>query len=125
MRTPLVALVTLLVLPLAAVANPILQTKGKFQDKFRQLETEAWPTPTDYRNAAGEPGYRYWQQTVDYKIKASLDENAKVLTGSASVSYRNNSPDSLRYLWLQLDQNIHRRNSISALSRTVTTCLRL
>ena len=120
MRTPLVALVTLLVLPLAAGANPILQTKGKFQDKFRQLETEAWPTPTDYRNAAGEPGYRYWQQTVDYKIKASLDENAKVLTGSASVSYRNNSPDSLRYLWLQLDQNIHRRNSISALSRTVT-----
>jgi aminopeptidase N len=120
MRTPLFALVTLLVLPLAAGANPILQTKGKYQDKFRQLETEAWPTPTDYRNAAGEPGYRYWQQTVDYKIKASLDENAKVLTGSASVSYRNNSPDSLRYLWLQLDQNIHRRNSISALSRTVT-----
>ena len=100
-------------------ATPVEQTKGKFQDKFRQLENEAWPTPTDYRNAAGEPGHRYWQQKADYKIKLSLDEAKRRLAGSGSVGYRNNSPDTLRYLWLLLDQNNYRRDSASTLTRTV------
>ena len=116
----LVAMIACVAVHLGTIANPVEQTKGKFQDKFRQLENEAWPTPTDYRNAAGEPGHRYWQQKVDYKIKVTLDEAARTLTGQQSVNYRNNSPDTLRYLWLQLDQNIHRRNSISALTQTVT-----
>ncbi|ESQ74037.1 M1 family metallopeptidase [Asticcacaulis sp. AC402] len=108
----------LLMAPAVGFADPVEQTKGKFEDKFRQLEGEAWPTPTDYRNAAGEPGYRYWQQKVDYRIKATLDEAAKTITGSETVTYQNNSPDTLRYLWLTLDQNNYKRGSIAELTRT-------
>jgi hypothetical protein len=57
------------------------------------------------RNASGSPGNRYWQQQVDYDIEASLDTARHVITGSERITYRNNSPDRLRYLWVQLDQN--------------------
>ena len=56
-----------------ATAQGIQQTKGNFEDKFRQLE-EVLPTPNTYRNAAGGPGHEYWQQEVDYNISATLDE---------------------------------------------------
>ena len=88
----------------AVTADAVKQTKGNFKDKFRQLE-EVLPTPNVYRNAAGEPGHQYWQQKVDYKISATLDEANRRLTGSEDISYTNNSPDTLKYLWLQLDQN--------------------
>ena len=58
--------------------SAIQQTKGDFEDKFRQLD-EVLPTPNDYRNAAGEPGKEYWQQQVDYKIDITLDEKKKLL----------------------------------------------
>ncbi len=90
----------------------VQQTKGDFEDKFRQLD-EILPTPNVYRNAAGEPGYAYWQQEADYKIEVALDEEARRITGSETISYKNNSPDTLRYLWLQLDQNIFRPDSIA------------
>ena len=80
------------------------QTKGDFVDKFRQLEEEL-PTPNVYRNAAGEPGTAYWQQEASYRIDIRLDEESRSATGSETISYRNNSPDRLKYLWLQLDQN--------------------
>jgi len=101
-------------------ANPIRQTKGTFEDKFRQLEGEAWPTPTDYRNASGAPGFRYWQQKVDYVVKARLDEPKRLVTGTETIRYRNNSPDALPYLWLLLDQNDYRHDSISELTNTVS-----
>ncbi|MFN4134644.1 MAG: M1 family metallopeptidase [Novosphingobium sp.] len=104
----------------AALANPVEQTKGGFEDKFRQLEGEEWPTPTDYRNASGAPGYRYWQQKVDYDVKARLDEARRTVSGTQTVTYRNNSPDSLPYLWLLLDQNDYKRNSIAELTNTVS-----
>lgn len=103
----------------SAIANPIEQTKGTFVDKFRQLEGEDWPTPTDYRNASGAPGYRYWQQKVDYDVKARLDEAKRLVTGSQTIRYRNNSPDALPYLWLLLDQNDYKRNSIAEMTNTV------
>lgn len=103
----------------AAAAQPIVQTKGSFVDKFRQLEGEDWPTPTDYRNAAGAPGHRYWQQQVDYRIDATLDEAKRSISARESVTYKNNSPDALRYLWLQMDQNRFRRDSLAELSETV------
>lgn len=103
----------------AALANPIEQNKGGFEDKFRQLEGEEWPTPTDYRNASGAPGHRYWQQKVDYDVKARLDEGKRTVSGTQMVTYRNNSPDSLPYLWLLLDQNDYKRNSIAELTNTV------
>ncbi len=98
-------------------ASAISQTKGTFEDKFRQLD-ESLPTPNVYRNAAGEPGHRYWQQKVDYEIKATLDEKNRRLSGSENIHYQNNSPDTLKYLWLQLDQNRFNPQSMGNLSRT-------
>ena len=104
----------------AAHADAVRQTKGGFEDKFRQLEGEDWPTPSDYRNASGAPGFRYWQQKVDYDVRVRLDEPKRLVTGTAKIKYRNNSPDALPYLWLMLDQNQYRRDSIAELTRTVT-----
>lgn len=103
-----------------AEAQTLRQTKGDFRDAFRQLEGEDWPTPNDYRNASGAPGRRYWQQKVDYRIDARLNEDARSLSGRAEVVYTNNSPDDLPYLWLLLDQNNYRRDSIAERSRTVS-----
>ena len=103
----------------AVQAQPIRQTRTDWVDRFRQLEGEDWPTPTEYRNAAGAPGHRYWQQQVDYRMSVSLDEAGRTLTGRSEVTYRNNSPDTLSYLWLLLDQNRFRRDSISERTQTV------
>jgi hypothetical protein len=65
-----------------------------------------WPDANEFRNAAGAPGYAYWQQKADYRIRASIDPETHVLTGSERITYHNNSPDRLGFLWLQLDQNV-------------------
>lgn len=75
-------------------------------NKFEQLGT-ILPTPNVYRNAAGAPGTQYWQNRADYDITAYLDEDKRNLKGSEKVTYYNNSPDALDYLWLQLDENEH------------------
>ena len=93
------------------------QSKLSPVDKFRQLE-EILPTPNEYRTASGAPGHRYWQQKVDYKIKAELDDINQRIIGSETITYKNNSPDSLVYLWLQLDQNIFKPDSDANLTRT-------
>lgn len=95
----------------------IKQTKGDFEDKFRQLD-EVLPTPNVYRNAAGEPGHEYWQQKVDYDIKVKLDEEKRRIEATQNITYQNNSPDTLKYLWIQLDQNKFRDDSMSALTTT-------
>ncbi|WDE04617.1 M1 family metallopeptidase [Thalassomonas viridans] len=87
-----------------AVSASVTAGKLAFDDKFRQLE-EILPTPNSYRTASGAPGHQYWQQQVNYDIEISLDDKTQRLTGSETLDYQNNSPDSLRYLWLQLDQN--------------------
>jgi len=103
-------------LSLAGMAQAqVMQTKGDFVDKFRQLD-EVWPTPNDYRNAAGQPGHEYWQQRADYLIKAKLDEDARRLSASVQVDYYNHSPDTMSYIWLQLDQNKFRQDSMAELS---------
>ncbi|MEL6301185.1 MAG: M1 family metallopeptidase [Pseudomonadota bacterium] len=90
----------------------VVQTKGEFVDKFRQLD-ESLPSPNVYRTAGGEPGHRYWQQEVDYDIDVTLDEGKRRLTASQTITYTNNSPDTLRFLWLQLDQNRFRSDSLA------------
>ena len=75
-------------------------------NKFEQLGT-ILATPNEYRTASGAPGPKYWQQRADYDIKATLDEKKLLLTGAETVTYFNNSPDVLTYLWLQLDENQH------------------
>ena len=75
-------------------------------NKFEQLGT-ILPTPNEYRTASGAPGNKYWQQRCDYDITAELDEKNLRLNGKETVTYYNNSPDVLSYLWLQLDENEH------------------
>ncbi len=98
-------------------AISIFTQAASFDDKFRQLE-EILPTPNSYRTASGAPGHKYWQQNVNYKINVILDDKKQTLTGSETLHYKNNSPDTLKYLWLQLDQN--RLQKDSQYKKTVT-----
>ena len=84
------------------------------QNKFAQLEQEL-PTPNEYRNAAGAPGHNYFQQKADYKIEVEIDDETQKLTGKETITYTNNSPDRLEYLWIQLDQNVRADDSDSKL----------
>ena len=93
------------------------QNRGIDEDPFRQLE-EILPTPNEQRNAAGAPGHAYWQQRADYEIEVGIDEETRRLSGREKVRYHNHSPDTLTYLWLQLDANIHDPRSDANLTRT-------
>jgi hypothetical protein len=95
------------------------QSKSKPSDKFRQLE-EILPTPNDYRSASGAPGNRYWQQRADYVIDVELDDVNQRITGKETVTYKNLSPDTLNYIWLQVDQNIFAKDSDSQATRTIS-----
>ena len=95
------------------------QTMEQLNDKFRQLD-EVLPTPNNYRTASGAPGHAYWQQQVDYKIDVTLDDEKQRLRGREVIKYHNNSPDPLRYLWLQLDQNRFSRDSLDRQTRTMS-----
>lgn len=92
------------------------QKKGEHIDdnKFSQMYNQM-ATPNYYRSASGAPGPAYYQQQADYKINISLDDKNSILSGEEIITYTNNSPDELTYLWLQLDQNIEAENSKSPL----------
>ena len=107
--------ISLLAAGLGLLLAPLLgraQNSNSGTDKFAQLET-LLPTPNEYRTASGAPGPRYWQQRADYNIKVSLDDQKQAITGSETITYTNLSPDVLAYLWVQLDQNILAKNSIT------------
>jgi hypothetical protein len=89
-----------------------------FDDKFRQLD-ELLPTPGTIRTASGAPGHAYWQQRADYTIRATLDEPNRAISASETVTYHNNSPDTLSYLWVQLDQNLFTPGSDNRTTSTV------
>ncbi len=112
------------VLCLTAVLSVAAQSpdavRSPREDKFRQLE-EILPTPNTYRTASGAPGHQYWQQRADYVIDVELDDAAQRITGTETITYRNHSPDTLVYLWLQLDQNVLAKGSDSALTSTAPT----
>lgn len=94
-------------------------------NKFEQMGG-ILPTPNEYRMASGAPGPKYWQQRCDYDIKCELDEKNTKLIGSETVTYFNNSPSELVYLWLQLDENQHNSQknanyqTSNPMSRTMT-----
>lgn len=91
----------------------LLSISGLAQDwqgKFEQLGTTL-PTPNEYRTASGAPGQAYWQQKADYIIEVELNDDKKTITGSETITYFNNSPDRLSYLWIQLDQNMRAQDS--------------
>ena len=81
-------------------------------NKFRQLYQE-FSTPNMYRTASGAPGPAYYQQQADYKMDIELDDENKKIYGNETITYKNNSPDALDYLWVQLDQNVRKKDSPS------------
>ena len=115
--SPAFLLVATLTLSAVASADAIRQTKGDYYDAFRQLDVDL-PTPNVYRTASGAPGSQYWQQRADYKISATLDEETRRVSASETINYTNNSPDSLRYIWMQLDQNRFAKGSLEDRSST-------
>ncbi|MBD1262980.1 M1 family metallopeptidase [Maribacter polysiphoniae] len=84
------------------------------QSKFRQMYQE-FATPNTYRSASGTPGPDYYQQQANYKINVELDDRNAKIYGSETITYINNSPDDLEFLWLQLDQNVRAKDSKSPL----------
>ena len=84
------------------------------QSKFRQMYQE-FATPNTYRSASGAPGPQYYQQQADYKMDIELDDKNARIYGSETITYHNNSPDNLEYLWVQLDQNVRAKDSKSPL----------
>jgi hypothetical protein len=84
----------------------VAQTQPNHGTKFEQLGSML-ATPNDYRGADGAPGPNYWQQNADYVIECTLDVDNQRLDGSEVITYHNNSPNTLRYIWLQLDENQH------------------
>ncbi|MEM1122147.1 MAG: M1 family metallopeptidase [Bacteroidota bacterium] len=105
-----------LVLSLALISVFLYAQKNINDNKFRQLGQEL-PTPNSYRNAAGAPGHEYWQQQADYKMSIEIDDNQQRLYGEETITYTNNSPDKLEYLWVQLDQNMRAADSDTYKSR--------
>ena len=103
----------------SAGADANKQSKGNWDDKFWQLEVDL-ATPNTYRAASGAPAESYWQQQADYQISATLDEAKKRITATGTITYRNNSPHPLNYIWLQLDQNIFKQDSASRRSAKAT-----
>lgn len=82
----------------------------EYKERFEQLGTML-PSPNVYRTASGAPGEKYWQQKADYQIKVKLNEAQNQITGSETITYYNQSPHPLNYLWLQLDQNLRKDGS--------------
>ena len=86
----------------------------KNTNKFKQLYDE-FSTPNMYRAASGAPGVAYYQQQADYKMDIVLDDKNARLSGYETITYTNNSPDILKYLWVQLEQNKRAKDSKSPL----------
>ncbi len=98
--------VSLLIASLFSFSQDVPGYSGKFNDIDRLLSP-----PNSYRTASGAPGEDYWQQRADYKIKASIDENTNELTGEETITYYNNSPHDLSFLWLNIEQNVNRKGN--------------
>ena len=99
------------------ITSVLIAQENLNTSKFKQLHQEL-PTPNVYRTASGAPGHEYYQQKADYVINVELDEKTNILSGNETITYTNNSPDALNYLWVQLDQNVRAKNSHSQLTTT-------
>ena len=91
-------------------AQPLRNAGSNHGNRFEQLDY-LLQDPNEYRTASGAPGPKYWQQRADYDINVDINEESNVLTGAETVTYFNNSPDILTYIWLQVDENFHHPNS--------------
>jgi hypothetical protein len=95
-----------------AFASCAFAQENTNQSKFKQLGSEL-RSPNVYRTASGAPGHEYWQQKADYDMKIRLDDENQRVYGDETITYTNNSPDDLYYLWVQLDQNVRAKDSDS------------
>ncbi len=103
---------------LFVVGNAFAQSAYNAREAFNP---QFYPYPgNEFRSSSGEPGPRYWQNRADYKITCTLDTGAHRVTGNVELTYTNNSPDNLKFLWLQLDQNIYRKDSKGSATTTQT-----
>jgi len=116
MKTRLLYVLMLSLIKVLAFAQTV---PTPWKGKFEQLE-QLLPTPNEYRSASGAPGPKYWQQRADYVINAELNDNNQSISGSETITYYNNSPETLRYMWLQLDQNINAKESNTFKTQTNT-----
>jgi hypothetical protein len=108
-------------LALVTLTSQAQQPPTSHFDQHKVFDPLFYPTgSTVYRSAGGAPGEKYWTNHVDYSIRSVLDTTAHSLSGDVTVSYTNNSPDELPFLWLQLDQNIYREDSRGEATNPVT-----
>ena len=95
-----------LLAPTPTQAQHWLHDDGSKTNRSMFRLMDEWPTPNSYRTGAGSPGPDYWQQRADYVIETSLDTITHVVSGSERITYHNNAPEDLQFLWVQLDQNV-------------------
>lgn len=110
MQKSYLLLVVILLSGLCSIAQPKRNAGSNHGNRFEQLDY-LMQDPNEYRTASGAPGPKYWQQRADYDINVEINEEQNLLTGSETVTYFNNSPDILTYIWLQIDENFHHPNS--------------
>ena len=103
-------LLRLIIIAMLATSAAFAQEEKQWQGKFEQLD-QLLPTPNEFRSGSGAPGSRYWQQRADYVIDAEIDEPKNILRGKETITYYNNSPEPLKFLWIQLDQNINKKGN--------------
>ncbi len=97
------------------------QTATSNYDNREAFNPQFYPYPgNDFRSATGEPGPHYWQNRADYKINCTLDTGKNSVSAEVEVNYTNNSPDNLKFLWMQVDQNIYRKDSRASATTTET-----
>ena len=105
----------LMLLLVTAQSQPLRNAGSNHGNRFEQLDY-LLQDPNEYRTASGAPGPKYWQQRADYDINVDINEEANLLTGTETVTYFNNSPDILTYIWLQ-----EMKTSITPTVTTITT----
>ena len=107
------------VFSIAIVLTTIISFAQSNYDAKEAFNPQFYPYPgSDFRSASGEPGPRYWQNRADYKINCTLDTATHGVNGEVEITYTNNSPDNLKFLWLQLDQNIYKNDSRASATTT-------
>ena len=111
----------ILILIATFTAYAAIAQETQWQGKFEQLGTDL-PTPNEYRTGSGAPGRAYWQQKADYDMEIVLDDKKQSLSGKETITYFNNAPDALSYLWVQLDQNVREKETNTL--KTRSTALR-
>lgn len=109
----------LLLISILSVLTSAVFAQNTNDNKFKQLKEEL-ATPNVYRTASGAPGHEYYQQKANYKINIVLDDDKQIISGEETITYFNNSPDRLDYLWVQLDQNMRSKDSDTKLVATST-----